>query len=129
MTPTTVAQTAPSDARAIAEWIIARWKQMGMPEIYLIEQGAHDGTLMIDIFDHIARNIANCSMVFHGIIIEPFDSARERQQKQVTQSGHAHCIRWVGDLKELAGAPLTGIIYCNELLDAFPVERIVRRGE
>jgi len=113
---------------ALAEWIIARWKQMGMPELYLIEQGAHDGTLMLDIFDHLTATVDN-SEQFQGIIIEPFESARLRQQSQVSQSNHAHRIRWVDDLKDLASTPLTGIIYCNELLDAFPVERIVRNNK
>ncbi len=111
---------------AIAEWIIARWKQMGMPHLYLIEQGTHDGTLMIDIFDHLAATVDDAKQ-FQGIIVEPFESARERQQTKVSQSSHAHCIHWINDLKELAGEPLTGIIYCNELLDAFPVERTVRK--
>lgn len=112
---------------SLAEWIIARWEKLGSPQLHLIEQGAHDATLMIDIFNHISATLDDASP-FQGIIVEPFASARERQQAQISQSGHADCIRWVGDLKELARNPLTGIIYCNELLDAFPVERIKRNN-
>src|SRR6185503_2547078 len=59
-------------------------------------------------------------------LIEP--SARRRQWQKARLAVFAEKIRWVDHIRELtAGSPASGVdgvIFSNELLDAFPVHRL-----
>ncbi|QQL44876.1 class I SAM-dependent methyltransferase [Sulfuriroseicoccus oceanibius] len=105
----------------LAEWIATQWQQLASPSpCRLIEQGAHNGQLMADILDHLQSAHPECYAALSPTIIEPFATARSRQQQFLGATGHS--IDWADDWQDLAPAP--GIIVCNELLDAFPFERI-----
>ena len=112
---------------ALAEWIASEWEKLGKPaEFTLIEQGAHDGTLMLDILAQLKSSHQSCREAVQPIIIEPFPTAQSRQRE--TLKDHLDTIHWASDWAEVPEQAQDGIIYSNELLDAFPVERL-RRGK
>ena len=106
----------------LARQFVEMWARMGRPESFsLIEQGAHDGTLMEDVLLGLQTISPECLAAARPMIIEPTLVWREKQAARL----HAWPVQWTESVETLA--PITGIHYSNELLDAFPVH-LSRRG-
>jgi SAM-dependent MidA family methyltransferase len=105
----------------LARQFMEMWERMDRPaEFALIEQGAHDGTLMDDVLSAL-QSLAPASLdAARPLIIEPGKVWREKQMARLKDWP----VEWVESVDELD--PFTGIHYSNELLDAFPVH-LVRR--
>jgi SAM-dependent MidA family methyltransferase len=107
----------------LARQFIEMWEQMDRPTAFsLIEQGAHDGTLMEDVLVALRALCPECAVAVRPTIIEPASVWREEQRTRLKEWP----VSWVESVEALT--PFTGIHYSNELLDAFPVH-LVRRGE
>jgi SAM-dependent MidA family methyltransferase len=91
------------------------------PGFTLVEVGAGSGILAKDILDYLSRNYPNFSENLHYIIIE--QSQKLREQQQATLAGYAR-VSWQ-NWTDLASNSLVGCVFSNELIDAFPVHRIV----
>lgn len=86
--------------------------------IRVVEQGANDGRLALDILT------AWESVGADGLsytIIEPFPALAERQRALLA----GHDVQWFDDISQLPR--FRGVHLSNELFDAFPAERIVSR--
>lgn len=86
-----------------------------------IEAGAHDGRLAVDI---LATAASTAPELFHRleyIIVEP--SQRRRAWQERTLDSFYEKVRWISDLRELQSG-CRGVVFANELLDAFPVHRL-----
>jgi SAM-dependent MidA family methyltransferase len=107
----------------LARQFMEMWERMDRPARFtLIEQGAHDGTLMDDVLRAL-QSLAPASLdAARPLIIEPRKVWREKQMARLKDWP----VEWVESVDELD--PFTGIHYSNELLDAFPVH-LVRRVE
>jgi SAM-dependent MidA family methyltransferase len=105
----------------LARQFVEMWERMARPASFaLIEQGAHDGTLMDDVLRAL-QSLAPASFeAARPLIIEPGKVWREKQMTRLKDWP----VEWVESVDELD--PFTGIHYSNELLDAFPVH-LVRR--
>jgi SAM-dependent MidA family methyltransferase len=103
----------------------------------IVEAGAHDGKLAGDILKWLQLNRPKLFDQIEYGIIEP--SPRRQAWQRETLKMFAPRVRWFSDFQELAkqGAVksaiphsefrtpnLSGIIFSNELLDAFPVRRL-----
>lgn len=87
------------------------------PDRHLVECGAHDGRLSHDLLSWIDRHAPDLPKSLSHWIVEPSPVRRERQRR--TLGDFARQVRWVDRLEELP--PVHGVIFSNELLDAFPV--------
>lgn len=90
----------------------------------LIEAGAHDGQLALDILTYLEA--WQPTMQPTVWLVEP-SSERKRWQEQ-TLSRFEGRIRWVSNLNQLEREfpnGYSGLLYANELLDAFPVHRLI----
>ncbi|MDB6053131.1 MAG: hypothetical protein JWN25_654 [Verrucomicrobiales bacterium] len=109
---------------ALLAWWIGSQPDTGSASdpIALVETGAHDGTLAFDIMTQME---AEFSRPFHYHIIEPSAKRQERQnQRLAAWSGR---VTWH---KRLSDLPIVnGVIFSNELLDAFPCHRLVWHKE
>jgi SAM-dependent MidA family methyltransferase len=87
----------------------------------IVEAGAHDGQLAHDILSWLQIHRPEFFSEIEYVILEP--SRRRQNWQQETLKRFAPRVRWFSDLKdpELQGS--NGIIFSNELLDAFPVHR------
>jgi len=85
--------------------------QPGLDQI--VEQGANDGRLAADLIAHLPAGV-------DYIIIEPHPNVRRRQADLLGGQ-----VRWVDSIDEIDGG-IRGRFICNELLDAFPVQRVRR---
>jgi SAM-dependent MidA family methyltransferase len=95
----------------------------------IVEAGAHDGKLAVDILTWIESNRPELFARLEYFIVEP--SSRRRQWQNETLAGFKNKTRWAAQLSELKNPqsairnpqPACGVIFGNELLDAFPVRR------
>lgn len=106
----------------LARQFVEMWERLGCPGAFsLIEQGAHDGTLMEDVLLALRALSPDCAESARPTIIEPGPVWQEKQRALLKDWP----VAWVDSVESLP--PFEGIHYSNELLDAFPV-RLVRRN-
>jgi SAM-dependent MidA family methyltransferase len=92
----------------------------------LIEAGAHDGQLAKDILAWLQSSRPELFGQIEYWIIEP-SPRRQEWQTEMLQA-FAPRVRWFSDFRAMVGRDsvepkVHGIIFSNELLDAFPVHR------
>ncbi len=91
----------------------------------IVEAGAHDGRLAGDILAWLKEHRSDLFRELNYWILEP--SLTRQRWQQSTLTAFVDKIRWARDATQLvAGAgsgKINGIIFGNELLDAFPVHR------
>lgn len=105
--------------------------------LQLVEAGAHDGCLARDILIWLRAHRPDLLARIEYRIIEP--SPRRRLWQQRALRDFAGTVRWTRSLgralrlparaqrsarRTVAEADITGVIFSNELLDAFPVRRL-----
>lgn len=111
-------------ARQFADWL----EELSSPGrgLKIVEAGAHEGKLAADILNWLQWHRPKLFPEIEYIILEP--SARHQEWQKKTLQGLAPRVRWFTDFQAMAGQrsgepKLHGIIFGNELLDAFPVHR------
>ena len=97
-------------ARQVAEAL----QVTGTDEVW--EFGAGSGALALQLLDSLGDSVKRYT------IVDLSGSLRERQQE--TLKAHAHKVQWVDALPE----QLSGVVVGNEVLDAMPVQLLVRKG-
>jgi SAM-dependent MidA family methyltransferase len=100
------------------------WTLLGKPAAWdLVEAGAGRGTLLRDVLASLERERADAARGVRPAIVEV--SPRLRAQQASALDGRD--LRWASDPHALA--PLQGVIYANEILDAFPVDILTREDD
>jgi len=93
----------------------------------IVEAGAHDGRLAKDILQALQTTHPAVFDQISYVILEPSQPRRAWQETTLKTFGSKVC--WKGSFSELnAGAEIpaqAGIIFSNELLDAFPIHRFI----
>ena len=87
-----------------------------------VEAGAHDGRLACDILDHCQRSHPKTYERIGYCIVEPSKARRRRQKRRLER--HSSKVQWIKSWEERHRRSISGVIFSNELLDAFPVERV-----
>jgi SAM-dependent MidA family methyltransferase len=88
----------------------------------IVEAGSHDGKLARDILNWLQLKRPELFGQIEYCIIEP--SARRQEWQRNTLAGFENKIKWTAQLSGLKNPQsVSGIIFSNELLDAFPVHR------
>ena len=115
--------------RLVAREIHRMWQEMGEPASFdLVEVGAGNGRLAADVMDAL-RELDQ--RFYHAVtcrLIEAEPSLRELQREMLKE--HLARVAW-SDPADLAGGALTitGCLYSNELIDAFPVHLVEMTGQ
>jgi SAM-dependent MidA family methyltransferase len=100
------------------------WTLLGKPASWdLVEAGAGRGTLLRDALAALERERSDAARGVRPAIVEV--SRRLRAEQSSALDGRD--LRWASDPRALA--PLQGVIFANEILDAFPVHVLVRTDE
>jgi len=102
-----------------------QWLEPGPNPVQLVEAGAHDGRLASDILTWIQARRPDVFIRLAYYLLEPSQRRRDWQKRRLAD--FAGTIRWVngpGDLTLHEPAGVNGVIFSNELLDAFPVRRL-----
>jgi SAM-dependent MidA family methyltransferase len=95
-------------AAQFAGWL----SHLGAKSPIIIEAGAHDGQLARDILSAFQADVP-----LQYWIIEPSETRREWQRAKLDV--FADRVTWFASLEEMPN--VSGILFCNELLDALPV--------
>ena len=112
----------------VVQWLLDLEKATTDSDVFsLIEIGPGEGVLSRDLIDAISEIEPSLINKIELVLVELNIGMRERQEKLVNNIKGVHC-RW-SNLEELILKPLTGVVLANEVLDAFPVERLVFRDE
>ncbi len=98
----------------------SRWlaplQEPGQP-LQIVEAGAHTGQLAADVLAALRASSPTLHQSLQYWIVEPSPARREVQQAQLAAFDN---VRWFAELAALP-SPVRGVIFSNELLDAFPV--------
>ncbi|MGC9941975.1 MAG: SAM-dependent methyltransferase [Verrucomicrobiota bacterium] len=95
----------------------------------IVEAGAHDGRLAHDVLTWLQSHRPDVFADLKYCLLEPSPN-RQRWQQETLEAFASH-VRWASDFSQLATGDsieslpgrINGIIFGNELLDAFPVHR------
>ena len=120
----TAPDLGPHFGRSLARAFADCWTLLGKPAAWdLVEAGAGRGTLLRDVLTTLERERADAARGVRTAIVEV--SPRLRAEQSLALDGRD--LRWASDTGALA--PLQGVVYANEILDAFPVHVLVRTAE
>ena len=99
----------------LARQIEQMWEIVGRGSFTLVEQGAGEGHLALDVLDTLRQRSPELYAVLEYDIVELSPANRSRQAQVL--SAHS-CVRWL-EFDELEN--VRGCFISNELVDAFPV--------
>ena len=105
-------------ALQFTEWL----EQLPARPVQLVEAGAHDGQLAADILAWIGNHRPALAADLRYWILEP--SPRRRAWQEARLDNFAGQVGWFDHPAALGEAGVNGVIFSNELLDAFPVRRL-----
>jgi SAM-dependent MidA family methyltransferase len=109
----------------VAKQLIEFWEALGRPATFdIVEAGAGRGLLARDV---LAR--ANAEPNFRDAvryrICERHETLRRAQERTLSEAGiEQRYVEW----SEALPSRIAGVVLSNELLDSFPVHRVVRDG-
>ncbi len=122
----TSVSVGPLFGRLLAPRFAGWLDELGDGPVQLVEAGAHDGRLATDILEWFETEaMAGRGVVWERLeywIFEPSPRRREWQARQLARFGGK--IRWLDGPEHLARGAIRGVLFSNELLDAFPVTRL-----
>jgi SAM-dependent MidA family methyltransferase len=112
-----------------AEWFEKREMrnaERGMEHLQIIEPGAHDGQLALDILNWFKNNRPSILQQLNYCILEPSPRRRDWQKKTLTEFSEK--ILWFDDWSQFTRsafpAPRFTVVFSNELFDAMPAHRL-----
>jgi SAM-dependent MidA family methyltransferase len=110
----------------VARQIREIWNAMDRPRTFdIVEQGAGRGLLARDVLLASTAIDAEFTAALRYIIIEPRRRLEDEQRETLSEAGLSGSIAWVKQPPDR----ISGCVLTNELLDAFPVHRVVREGD
>jgi SAM-dependent MidA family methyltransferase len=113
----------PLFARLLARQAAEMWEVLGRPAPFTwVEMGAGRGLFAQDFLQWAANTEFGATLNY--VAIEPCEEARLQLMKRVSPDGRKTSFHVLANLEELA--PITGCLFSNELVDAFPVSIVTR---
>jgi SAM-dependent MidA family methyltransferase len=102
------------------------WEACGKPESFaVVEMGAGEGGLALFFLRWAREEYPEFFAALRYVIVEPGESLTCRQRRRILPEFSSPTIRWVrGSALALPLGNVTGVLLSNELIDAFPVERV-----
>jgi SAM-dependent MidA family methyltransferase len=111
-------------AATFARYFVSLYEQLGQPtELNLVEMGAGNGEFAAGVLAKLKRNFPHIFGATRYLIIEKSEVSREVAKERL----HEFRDR-VAFAAEEPKALQSGILFTNELLDAFPVHRLTLHG-
>ena len=108
----------------VVDWLFDLEKAGIQYELFsLVEIGPGEGTLSRDLIVAITEIAPDLISNIELVLVEKNEGLKKRQEKVVNNlKGIKY--RW-SNIEDLISRPVTGVVIANEVLDAFPVERLV----
>ncbi len=106
------------------------WRMMGQPPAFsIMEQGAHDGQFADDVLEWLKEGDPDFFEAVNYWIVEPGEKLRNMQRQRLIPRWGKERLQWNEDMAEIDDGTLYGVLFCNELLDAFPVHLVTWRSD
>jgi SAM-dependent MidA family methyltransferase len=105
----------------IAKQLEEMWQQLEKKPFTIVEYGAGTGIMCRDILHYLKKNEELYEQLTY-VIIEISESMRQQQQRLLDEK-----VRWCDSITELS--PINGCVLSNELLDNFPVHKVVMQEQ
>lgn len=123
----TATHVHPLFGRTLARRALEEFARCGRPPSFrIVDAGAGDGTLAADLAAELAR--APSGPLPEIVLLEALPGLLEAVAPRVAEAGGGRVEVRIG--RSLAEeAPFAGVVIANELLDALPFRRLVRRGD
>src|SRR3989454_5214275 len=97
-------------------------------EFTIVEMGAGKGLLAQHLLNAYRRDHPNLLSRLRYLLVERSPAMIETQKQHLRElTGAGVRIAWVPDLNAVSADSITGVFLSNELVDAFPVHRVVKR--
>ncbi len=111
----------------LVDWLLDLEKEEKDSELLsLVEIGPGEGTLSRDLINAIYEIAPSLISKIELVLVELNIGMKKRQEKVVNNLKGVK-YRWC-NFNELILEPVTGVVIANEVLDSFPVERLVFRN-
>lgn len=121
----TAPETHPIFGAALARGIREAWERLGRPDPFTLrEYGAGSGTLAVAIFDRLARDASDLATILRYDPIEIEPRRLDDIAARLDAAGRPSALLEPG----ARGQPVVGVVLGNEVLDALPVHRVVKRS-
>lgn len=109
----------------VAKQIFELWNVMSRPARFdIVEHGGGSGLLARDILTWVSRREPAFAGALRYRIVDISPALRDAQRRALADAGLADRVEW----STTATVGVTGCVLSNELIDAFPVHRVVRAG-
>lgn len=117
----TSSNLTPAFGEMLGKQIEEMWQISGETDFTVVEMGAGMGLLSCDVLEYLRKN-RELYQNLNYFIVEKSPKMRDEQKKQLNEK-----VQWIDSIEELHG--ITGCIFSNELVDAFPVHIVVMEKE
>jgi len=97
-------------------------------KIHLIEAGAGKGSMCCQILDAAREREPELYQAIQYDIVEKSDALGKIQKESVKESKHTGKVSWHKEMASLLDKVDSAVIITNELIDAFPVHRVIFDG-
>jgi len=119
----TAPEAHPIFGRAVSRQVHEVWQRLGEPETFVVrEHGAGAGALAAAVLDGLAADGSGLAGRTRYRAVEIDRRRLDELAARLTAPGHAAA------LEPDDGAPITGVVVANEVLDALPFHRVVVRA-
>ena len=109
----------------IGKQLAQMWRLLGVGAFEAVEMGGGEGYLCLDILDYLQQEEPQLYDLLLYRMVEMSPSVIERQQRLL--ASHEAKVAWHWP-DELADQKIQGCFLSNELVDSFPVHRVVMEG-
>lgn len=107
--------------RLVARQLVQMWELLGRGPFTLVEQGAGEGHLALDVLDALVEESPEMYELLDYRLVEVSPDNRDRQKNRLGKHVTAGRISWCSE-EGLSG--LSGCVLSNELVDAFPLHLV-----
>lgn len=118
----TSTSTGPLFGKLLAFQFAAWLETLPPGPVDLVEAGAHDGQLATDLLEWLVSHRPELCPRLRYTLIETSPTRQSWQRRRLEK--FAGQIQWRRDPADLAAERIRGVVFSNELLDAFPVHRL-----
>ena len=124
----TAPELSPILAKTLVRQVLEIDVQLGHPDPFIfVEMGGGNGTFATDFLQHcqaVAPDFLN-RLYYHLVERSPYlQSLQESRIREAMRTWGNRQLTWKSSVEQLDRDSVTGVLFSNELVDAFPVHRV-----